>query len=159
MEFEEEQIWSKDLYLAAGYRNWEDFGVSLFGKCEYILCCKGENHIILDNRILGSVYMGRWVMWIMSDQRDCFVREGGVPPNSHSFFLAASTISSGHSLGAYNLGGMINGASGRTPAAETKEAPWRPHLPDSSSNLCNGAKVSACCLKYVSEGDSVFWNF
>lgn len=42
MEFEEEQIRSKDLYLAAGHRNLGDLetGVSLFGKCEYILCCK-----------------------------------------------------------------------------------------------------------------------
>lgn len=65
MEFEEEQIGSKDLYLAAGHRNLGDLetGVSLFGKCEYILCWGGgENHIILENRILESVYRGRWVM-------------------------------------------------------------------------------------------------
>lgn len=40
MEFEEKQISSKDLYLAAAHRNLGDFGVSLSGKGEYILCCK-----------------------------------------------------------------------------------------------------------------------
>ena len=63
MDFEEEQISSKDLYLAAAHRDLGDFGVSVSGKDEYILCCKAEkNHITLDNRILESVYVGRWVM-------------------------------------------------------------------------------------------------
>lgn len=57
MEFEEEQIWSKDLYLTAGYSKREEFGVFFFGKCKDILCHEGgENHIILDNRI-WEVYM------------------------------------------------------------------------------------------------------
>lgn len=29
-----------------------------------------------------------------------------------------------------------------------QRSPWRRHLADSSSNLCNRAKVPACCLKY-----------
>lgn len=30
-----------------------------------------------------------------------------------------------------------------------RRGPWRRHLADSSSNLCNRARVPACCLKYV----------
>lgn len=109
----------------------------------------GWNHIILENRILENVSRGRWVMWLMSDQKHGLFWEGrGTPPYGLSF-LTASLITPGQFPRCIRSWWKDTLRTWQDSCCRNWRGPWRLHLPDSSSNLCNRAKVSACCLKYV----------
>lgn len=75
----------------------------------------------------------------------CFMRRG-VPPNIHSTLPTAIMIISGQFPRCVQS--WWNDTS-RIWQKSCYRGPWMLHLPDSSSNFCNRAKVSACCPKYV----------
>lgn len=66
----------------------------------------------------------------------------------HSSFLRTSMIAPGQFPGCVQSQWNDKSRIWQNSHYRNQRGPWRRHLADSSSNLCNRAKVPACCLKY-----------
>lgn len=101
------------------------------------------NHITLDNRVLGHMYMRR-----PSWNGGAFVGGGYYFTFVHSSFLRTSMIAPGQFPGCVQSQWNDKSRIWQNSHYRNQRGPWRRHLADSSSNLCNRAKVPVCCLKY-----------
>jgi hypothetical protein len=107
----------------------------------------GENHITLDNRVLGHMHTRRqtWNDGVLWEKE---IHLTFIHSFIHSLFLTGR-IASGQFPGCVQSQWNDKSRIWQNSHYRNQRGPRRRHLADSSSNLCTRAKVPACCLKYV----------